>query len=137
MKTLFTLLLFATLYQTRLTQQDCQKIWRPMRSAILSKNLDSTLLFFTDNEIRNFRDGDNKSLKDMIKNRWFNEKYFIAAIKEGKYKYQIEDASTFHVHIRVQFPKAADEEGDGALVYDLEFKKIDGKYMVRQVSIAG
>ena len=137
MKTLFALMIFASLYQTPLTQQDCQKIWSPMRSAILSKNMDSTLLFFTKDEISDFHEGDNKSLKDMIKNRWFNEKYFIAAIKGGKYKYQVEDPGTFHVHIRVQFPKADDEEGDGALVYDLEFKKIDGKYKIHHVSIAG
>ena len=108
-----------------------------MRSAILSKNMDSTLLFFTKDVVSDYEDAENKSLKDLIKNHWFNEKHFIAAIKGGKYKYQIEDGNTFHVHIRVQFPKAEGEEGDGAFVYDLEFKKIDGKYKIRVLSTAG
>jgi hypothetical protein len=138
MKTLISLLLVTALYQpSKLTIKDCEKIWKSMDSAILSRNMKSTLSYFTDSMVQHYSNSSSKSLEQLITNKWFNEKHFMAAMTGKKYEFFVEGPDVFRVHVTVQFPKKPDEEGDGTLVYVLKFRKIDAQYKVYEISRIG
>jgi hypothetical protein len=138
MKVLLVVVLLASFYQpSKLSNRDCQAIWAPVKAAILSRNIDSTLYFFTDDMVKSYTEHSIKSLRQLISKRWINEPHFIAAIRAGKYRFEGQEQESFQVDITVQFPKAPDEEGDGTLVYILWFKKINQHYKVYRLEEAG
>src|ERR1700761_9465508 len=100
MKILISLLLLTALYQpSKLTIKDCEKIWKPMDSAIITKNMTTTLSYFTDSMVQHYNNSSSKSLQQLITNKWFNEKHFMTAIKGKNYEFFLEGPDLFRVHI--------------------------------------
>ncbi len=116
--------------------QECQQIWEKFRMVVINKKIDSTVQFFTDSMVVHYVDYEDRNLREFITKSWFGEAAFITSLKSKKYKLKANSDNSFNVQVAVSFPKKAGEDGDGKIVYILQFRKGKKGYQISNLDMA-
>jgi hypothetical protein len=103
---------------------------------VINKKIDSTLQFFTDSMVAHYADYEDRNLRKFITKSWFGEVAFITSLKNKKYKLKVNSDNSFNVQVAASFPKKTGDDGDGKIVYILQFRKGKKGYQIYYLDMA-
>jgi hypothetical protein len=127
----------ANIFSLGNSNKEFKKVVDSFTSCIAKSDIKKIISFFSDSLKENYKDFDGNNLKQFISIYLVDDKYFFVALKKKNYEIHSDDPSEFVLTIYVDYPKKPNEEGDGRLVWMLDFKKFGKEHLITNITGAG